>query len=193
LEIGVTELVTCPYMHSYKLTIPVMAPILERGKRVHFVLEQVLKQEGFETEVPIEYSLELNNSYFKIKGVIDVVDTINNVIYDIKSHNIGFAALRQLLLYRDLWYLTKGEEVDIGFILYKTINGTLQYTPQKLYFHVPPILSMFTEAIKILIEISKQRKPIPIHNEFCKYCKIKDKCQTKYRYKGLFFLVNNNW
>jgi len=190
LEIGVSELATCPYMHSYKLVVPAIAPVLERGKRVHYVLEQVLKQEGYEIEVPIEYSLELNGFLFKIKGIIDVVDPNNNMIYDIKSHNIGFAALRQLLLYRDLWYLTKGEEVDIGFILYKTVNGTVHYTPQKLYFRVPPILSMFREAIRILIEITKQRKPIQIHNEFCKYCKLKDKCQTKYRYKGLFFLVN---
>jgi len=190
MEYSVTELVSCPYMRRNNLVKPIFKAIQERGKEAHFVLEQILKTQKLQVEVPIEYSFRVNDIEFTIKGVIDVVDPKEGVLYDIKSGNIDFYALRQLLLYRDLWFLDKCEIMDIGFIVYKTVNGTLHYRKQKLYFHIPPLLTMIKEVKKVLAEITRYKGPIRIQNEGCKYCILREKCRTLYRYKGLRFLVN---
>lgn len=182
---SVTELVGCPYFTREQPVTEEGLIAFQKGTERHYTIEEILKTRGFLVEEPIDYMTVYKSKVVWLKGKIDCIDPRNKVIYEIKSRNLTMRALRQLLLYRDIFYLARNEVYGIGFILYRQERGVIKLEFIRNFLYVPPLLEMY-KNIQPIIEFVIEKEQMPrIACEDCKICRLRGECRPDFRYHGL--------
>jgi len=144
------------------------------GKEQHEKIEKRLKEMGYEVEVPVQ----IEYKGYQVSGKIDALDRKHNIIYEIKSFNLSNKGFKQLMVYRDLLYLTQGKEFKVGFILYR--GDRLEFVRNFLY--LPPLLEAWKLVTLVVDAMIVEGELIRIECEDCKYCLLRDKCKPQYKY-----------
>lgn len=149
--IYVSDLISCSHKRVFRIKFPELEfrfePYMILGELVHRGLEDVLRKKGFEQEVSIEKTVEINGETYIVKGRIDAFNDSDGVVVEIKTarssqgiphrHHIlqiqiymnMVDAKEGLLIYitpdRILEYKVIKETIDIDELVKETINDAV--------------------------------------------------------------------
>lgn len=149
--IYVSDLISCSHKRVFRIKFPELQfrfePTMILGELVHRGLEDVLRKKGFEQEVSIEKTVEINGKTYVVKGRIDAFNASDGVVIEIKTarssqgvphrHHIlqiqiymnMVDAKEGLLIYitpdRILEYKLIKETIDIDELVKETINDAV--------------------------------------------------------------------
>lgn len=149
--IYVSDLISCSHKRVFRIKFPELQfrfePTMILGELVHRGLEDVLRKKGFEQEVSIEKTVEINGKTYVVKGRIDAFNASDGVVIEIKTarssqgvphrHHIlqiqiymnMVDAKEGLLIYitpdRILEYKVIKETIDIDELVKETINDAV--------------------------------------------------------------------
>ena len=185
LEFTVWELTGCPYFAKHKPVTKEGVIAFTVGAERHKVIQELLRRRGFIIEQAVNYYITYKNTVVLIKGRIDAIDPVNKIIYEIKPANLTMRGIRQLALYRDLYYLDTKQVYDIGFILYRKHGETLRLSFINNMLYKPRLLEMFNNVIEIIKHYIDRDEPPRVSCDDCKYCELRNECKPVLKYFGL--------
>lgn len=181
-RVEVSALAGCPFKRVNKLFPPEMEYAMRVGQQRHREIEEVLRRLGYETEYQIVYRY----AGIEVVGRADAVKHDPPIVAEIKSRNMGMSGLRQLLLYRDLLFLTRRREYRPVFILYEAGRARLEAN----FLWLPPVLTLWREAKKIVGWIASRGEWPRVRCDDCTTCTERGACRpalawTPYRIEVL--------
>ena len=144
----VTDLVSCSQKRFFRINYPELSfkfePQLLLGDLVHYALEKMLEEHGFETEKDFEKEFEIDGEKYVLKGRVDAIS--ENYVVEIKTsktdrsipreHHIAQLQIYLNILDREhgvLIYITpdriaefeiERSEIDIEKLVRETVSNT---------------------------------------------------------------------
>lgn len=165
----VTELISCAHKRFYRINYPELTlsfePTLILGELLHYGLERVLEDEGFNVEVEVERDYSIDNTYYKLKGRVDALG--RDCIVEIKTGRAGQKLphqhhILQLQLYMELL------DVDLGVLVYVTPDRLVEFKVRKGRVEVEELLR---DTVRDTVH--------PRWEWECKYCPYSKLCPYK--------------
>lgn len=173
-RVSVKELITCP---SFKPTKD-FEIVLKMANRNHSKAIEILKEKGYEVEVPV--SLRVGS--YTIHGRLDGIDRKRLRIAEVKPFAIRYDAIRQAMLYRDMLFVLEGRAYQVVLYRYSRIDddrivvfpsmGIMPFTGED-------IMVMYKEAIKVL-----NNSITRIRCELCGRCDLLRECEPQAEWRG---------
>ena len=181
-RVEVKALAGCPYKYVNKLYPPELGYAMRVGSQRHREIETRLRLLGYETEYEVRYSY----LGMEIVGKIDALKHDPPIVLEIKSSSLGMRDFRQLLLYRDILFLTTGKIYRPAFVIYEGDRVRLEAN----FLWLPPVLHMWKEVKKVILWIKSRGCYPRIRCDDCVNCLERDRCKpdlayTPYRIKRL--------
>ena len=169
----VTDLVTCSNKREFRLKYPLLAfkfePQLIIGDLVHKGLESLLSSRGWEVEVSVEKSIDVDGKMYRVLGRVDLLkrDDNGNIVDVVEVKTVRELVdrfplehhLLQLRVYLELL------EANRGRILYVSRNRIVEYEVERGEISIE---SMVRETI--------YNTAIPRYSWECRYCTYKKIC-----------------
>ncbi|RLE48307.1 MAG: hypothetical protein DRJ18_02230 [Candidatus Methanomethylicota archaeon] len=191
-EFAVTEVVTCPYRYRYQLVTEEGRRAMDVGDAIHFLILEDLHNKGYEVEVPVEFRFDYDGEEVVLKGRIDAIK--NNTIYEIKSTEFKYYYIRQLLLYRDLLYVTTGKRYRIGWIFYRKQGNRVRYKVQPILDNYNLDYGEYLRYVMTLIAwYIRKGYPVKLRDSYCIYCPLLNQCKADGEWRYLVMMTLNQW
>ena len=168
-KLEIKMLAGCPYKHVNKLYPPELEYAMRVGSQRHREIESKLRLIGYETEYRIEYSY----LGMEIVGKVDAVKHDPPIVLEIKSSSLGMRDFRQLLLYRDILFLTTGKIYRPAFVIYEGDRIRLESN----FLWLPPLLTMWREAKKVITWIKTKGVYPRVRCDDCVNCLERGRCR----------------
>lgn len=164
---SVTNLVTCTQFQ------PVNQFALEMGKKRH---ESIQSQYTAEPSSPfiVEVPIAVNVDGVLVKGRMDILDTANMMVYEIKPFKLFPAYVRQLSLYIMMMRKLTGINFMGGFVLYRGEH-----------FVVERAMMVDTTVIDNVVHNVKEGKLI-ISGEYCEICGKNGRCPKPFTWRKAY-------
>jgi len=152
---------------SLRATLDIKNVVATIGNGVHMALQDLLKEEGWKTEVKVEWDF----GKFKLVGHIDLFK--NDVVLEIKTTSKVpdkpyLPHLRQLNAYLIMSHAEK------GYLVYVARNGYVKV------FEVKPDKKLWRETVKRAFYlwrcIHENRPPKPEFSPLCSFCEHRWRC-----------------
>lgn len=138
----VTELVTCSHKRFYRLNYPELTltfePTLILGELLHYGLEEVLREEGYNVEVEVERDYTVNGGEYKLKGRVDALG--RGGVVEIKTGRAGQTLphqhhILQLQVYMELL------DVNWGILVYVTPDRLVEFKVERESVRIEELIS----------------------------------------------------
>ena len=183
-RLPVTALVGCPYAVVNKQWKPELKYAFEAGAERHDEIQEILRRDGFETEVPVEYEYK----GYTIAGKIDALHREKRLVAEIKSARVRLKYFFQLLAYRDILYAKEGVLYKPVLILYKPGS----YTIVNSFLYLPPPGAVL-DYMKRVIDVIEMLGRLPrVAGDDCKSCALAGSCRPEYRVSKSLRLLRLN-
>jgi len=163
----VTDLVSCTHRFHMRKLYPELAvafePPMVLGDIVHWGLEALFKERGFDVEVEVSRAVYVNDKMYIIKGRVDAIDKSTGTVVEIKTARLAVELpkdhhVKQLNIYLELTGYKR------GVLVYITPDRVLEYSITKsqvdLEFEVRELLE------------DKYRPRYPWECTYCAYRKL---------------------
>ncbi len=160
--IYVTELVSCSQKRLFRINFPELTlgfePPMIQGALIHRGLEELLREQGFVTEAPVEQEYVVDGETYKVKGRMDAYEPDKGVVVEIKTGRSAIGTPRehhidQLQVYMNL------VDAKLGILIYVTPDRILEYSFEKRDI-----------VIQELVEETVHNKTHPRWSWECQYC-----------------------
>ena len=176
VRIPVTLLVArCPYRY---IMVVEETPEMIEGRIQHAVIESLLRERGWETEVKLE--LTLQDPPATIVGKIDAVNHDNHLIVEIKSGKRLYGEyVMQLEIYRWMWYRLHGQVYDgeIWFVR----NGRIEYRIRPWLRDPQAMEPIVVSRLRQLLDQLNTPESLCVRNEYCFLCPLYRRCPATRR------------
>ncbi len=146
--IYVTDLVGCSQKRLFRVSFPELTlgfePPMIQGELIHRGLEELLEEQGFEIEVPVEKEFIVDDEGYVLKGRMDAYEKEHGVVVEIKTGRSAHGTPRrhhemQLQVYMNL------VDANLGILVYVTPDRILEYSYEKIDI---PLAELIEETVK---------------------------------------------
>lgn len=170
--IYVTDLVSCSHKLKLRRLYPELSLRFEPGavigNLIHAGLEEILSEEGYQVEYPVERGFEVNGVEYILKGRVDAFHPEKKLVVEIKSSRDTQNKPHEHHVYQLQVYLNL-LEVDKGILIYITPDGFLEYSVEREKIN-----------IKALIKTLVNDEIHPRWSWECRYCLFRRICSYAY-------------
>jgi len=157
---------------SLKTTLDIKNIIMAIGNGIHFQLQDLLREEGWISELKVEWNL----GKFKLIGHVDLYNPKENMVLEIKTTNkvpekSYLPHLRQLNAYLVMSRARK------GYLIYIGKDGKVRV------YDLKPDKRLWKETVKrafyLWHSLKENKPPKPEFSPLCNLCEFKWKCFSK--------------
>lgn len=173
-RISVKKLVLCPSFEPSKD----FEVVLKMAERNHSQVVEMLREKGYEVEVPVSVSTR----NYVIQGRVDGVDRKRMRLAEVKPFKIDYSAVRQALMYRDMLFVVEGKLYRVVIYRYSRVDDRMVVIPSmglNVLSEEVELMSMYREVMKVL-----NHSLFRIKCEVCERCKLASECTPQAEWRG---------